>query len=302
MTMDAPDISVIIVSYNTAELIGPCITSVLASKGVSIEVLVVDNASRDASVSVVRERFPAARLIENSSNRGFAVANNQALRMVTGRYVVFLNPDTEVAEDTFQTMLAFMEAHPLVGLAGPGLLNPDGTRQDSVSKRYPGRRWGAADLGTLPGEIACVMGACQIAPLELLSSLGGFDEDFFLYGEDQDLCLRVRKRGFEIGYIDDAVVIHHGGQSEVHTLPANIARKKMHAEYIFYRKHYRPETIARIRRSQQIRALWRIFTIRLLLPVMSDKESARRKLACYRVAREWHPTKHNDSMVWKTSS
>jgi GT2 family glycosyltransferase len=127
------------------------------------------------------------------------------------------------------------------------------------------------------------LGACQIVSGDLLKSIGGFDEDFFLYGEDQDLCLRIRKRGLEISFIEDAVIIHRGGQSERNTLPEEVVRKKIQAEYLFYSKHYRPETVRRIRAAQQSRALWRIFCIRFLLPLTFDKESSHKKLARYRV-------------------
>lgn len=280
------DISIIIVSYNTAALTVACLESVFASQRVSCEVFVVDNASRDDSAEIIRKKFPAVKLIANDTNRGFGAANNQALRDCTGRYVVFLNPDTTVEPLSFSTMIAFMDAHPEVGLAGPRVLNPDGTRQDSVSYRYPGHRHGAADIGSLPGEIACVLGACQIASAKLLHELGGFDEDFFLYGEDQDICLRIRKRGFRIGLIDDAVIMHHGGQSERTTLPAEVVRKKFRAELLFYRKHYRPETMQRICRAHRRRALWRMFSIRLALPLTSNKESARGKLSRYQVILE----------------
>ncbi len=274
------NISVVIVSYNTVHLLADCLESVLTSEGVSLEVFVVENASRDESAALVRERFPCVRLIVNAGNRGFAAANNQALRECAGRYIVLLNPDTTVEPESLRTLVAFMEAHPEVGLAGPRVLNPDGTRQDSVSFRYPGERYGAVDIGDLPGKIACVMGACQIIAADLLRSLGGFDEDFFLYGEDQDLCLRIRQHGKEIGVVNDAAIRHHGGQSERETLPEEVVRKKVRAEYLFYRKHYRPETIERIRRRQRTRARWQLFLKRLL------PASDRRKLAGYRVVLE----------------
>ncbi|WKZ32544.1 MAG: glycosyltransferase family 2 protein [Thermodesulfobacteriota bacterium] len=286
MAGKAPDISVVIVSYNTAGLLASCLESVLATEGVSYEITVVDNASKDGSPEVVRKRFPSIRLIVNKTNRGFGAANNQALPGCAGRYIVLLNPDTTVEPDSFRKMAEFMDGHPETGLAGPMVLNADGTRQDSVSLRYPGHRHGAADLGRLPGEIACVLGACQIARASLMRDLGGFDEDFFLYGEDQDLCLRVRKHGFEIGFIRDAVIMHHGGQSEIDTLPAELVRKKMRAEYLFYRKHYRAESIRRIRNAQRLHALWRILSIRMLLPVAADKTAALRKLERYRVVME----------------
>lgn len=286
MTPKTPDISVVIVSYNTAGLLATCLDSVLASEGVSFEVTVVDNASNDGSPDIVLTRFPAVRLVANRTNRGFGAANNQALPGCAGKHIVLLNPDTTVEPDSFRKMAAFMEGHPEVGLAGPMVLNPDGTHQESVSFRYPGHRHGAADLGRLPGDIACVLGACQIVRASLLRDLGGFDEDFFLYGEEQDLCLRMRKRGFEIGFIPDAVIMHHGGQSEIETLPAELVKKKLRAEHLFYRKHYRAETIRRIRKAQRLHALWRILSIRMLLPVTADKDLALRKLERYRVVME----------------
>lgn len=278
-----PDVSIIIVSYNTADLIGDCLKSVLVSLQIRCEVFVVDNASRDGSADVVRKKFPTVSLIANEANRGFGAANNQALRECTGRHVVFLNPDTTVEPESFYRMIAFMDANPGVGLAGPKVLNPDGTRQDSVSFRYPGHRYGEADLGVLPGDIACVLGACQIASAGLLRELGGFDEDFFLYGEDQDLCLRIRMRGFEIGLIPDATIMHHGGKSERGTLPEEVVRKKIRAEYLFYRKHYRPETIEKIRRWQHVQALWRMLSLRMQCVFSSHKDSLLGKLSRYRV-------------------
>ena len=277
------DISIIIVSYNTADLTAACLESVFASQRVSYEVFVVDNASKDGSAETIRKKFSSVRLIANETNRGFGAANNQVLSECNGRLVVFLNPDTMVEPESLYTMAAFMDAHPKVGLAGTRVLNPDGTQQDSVSYRYPGHRYGAADLGSLPGDIACVLGACMIARADLLRELGGFDEDFFLYGEDQDLCLRIRKRGFEIGLVDDAIIMHHGGQSERNTLPEEVVRKKILAEYLFYRKHYKPGSIRKIRRAQHLRAFWRILSIHLQYLFSSNKDFLLRKLSTYRV-------------------
>jgi N-acetylglucosaminyl-diphospho-decaprenol L-rhamnosyltransferase len=277
------DISVIIVSYNTSDLTIACLKSVFASQRVSYEVFVVDNASKDGSVEAIQQNFPAVTLIANEKNRGFGAANNQALRVCSGRYVIFLNPDTTVEPESFFLMASYMDAHAEIGLACPKVINPDGTRQDSVSYRYPGHRYGAADIGTLPGDIACVLGACQIASANLLHEIGGFDEDFFLYGEDQDICLRIRKRGLEIGFIDDAVIMHHGGQSERDTMPAEVVRKKFRSELLFYRKHYRPETVRKLCEKQHRRAFWRVFFIRLQMPMMLDKKKYLGKLGRYQV-------------------
>jgi len=279
----APDLSVVVVSYNTADLIEACLLSVRASDGVSLETFVVDNASSDGGAAIVRERFPSVRLVENSTNRGYGAANNQVLERCAGRYIVLLNPDTEATPGAFRRMAAWMDANPGVGLAGPTVNNPDGSRQDTVSRTYPGQKRTAGELSGLPGEIACVMGACQIVRTDLMRRLGGFDEEFFLYGEDQDLCLRIRKKGYGIGHVGDAVILHHGGKSERGSLPADVWRKKALAEYLFYRKHYRPETVLRIARAHARRERRRMLLTRLILPFVRDRARALERMERYRV-------------------
>ena len=283
----APDVSVIIVSYNTADLIEACLLSVRASDGVSFETFVVDNASLDGGAALVREKFPWVRLVENRENRGFGPANNQALPLCAGRHIVLLNPDTVVRPGAFRALSSYMDAHPRVGLAGPALRNPDGTPQESVARRYPGQKHASGELSGLPGSIACVMGACQIVRPELLRDIGGFDEDFFLYGEDQDLCLRIRKRGYEIGYVESAEVVHHGGQSERGAMPIEVYRKKLDAEYLFYEKHYLPGTVRRIRNAHLAKAAWRLAVLRAALPFAGDRAAAAAKVERYRALREF---------------
>lgn len=275
------DLSLIVVSYNTAELTCGCLKSVLTADGGKREFFVVDNASADGSAGRIETEFPAVRLIANAENRGFAAANNQVLPHCLGRYLFFLNPDTRVHPDAFTRAVSFMDQNPQIGLAGLRIINPDGTPQESVSFRYPGQKHCRGELGRLPGRIACVLGAAMIARTGLVRELGGYDEAFFLYGEDQDLALRIRKSGFEIGFIDDAVVVHYGGQSEVPSGAAAMWKKKVRAENIFYRKHYRPETIRRIRRAELIKAAYRIATLRMTLPFTQHNERAREKLARY---------------------
>jgi GT2 family glycosyltransferase len=279
----APDLSVIVVSYNTADLIEACLLSVQASRGVSHELFVVDNASSDAGAALVRDRFPSVCLVENRENRGFGAANNQVLPRCAGRYIVLLNPDAETTPDALRSMAGYMDNHPRVGLAGPTVRNVDGTRQDSVARSYPGQKRTSGELSGLPGEIACVMGACQIVRAGLMRALGGFDEQFFLYGEDQDLCLRIRRMGYEIGRVDDAVVLHHGGKSERGVPSVDVARRKAQAEYRFYRKHYSPESVRRIARAHVARERRRILLTRLSLPFVRDKARARERLARYRL-------------------
>ncbi len=268
------DLSVIIVNYNTADFLGRCLTSVARQTDVDVEVIVVDNCSKDDSPDFVREHFPWVRLMANDQNLGFSRANNQALKDCRGAYVYFLNPDTEVRSGAFKNMVDFMESHPNVGLAGTQLVNPDGSAQSSVEIRYPGQRYARNELRSLKGDIAWVMGSSMIARLEVIRGIDGFDENFFLYGEDLDLCLRIRKSGWDIGYIPEAMVIHWGGQSERNNLPVEVWEKKIRAEALFYRKHYSPKTVRTIDRWNFYQACWRIFTLKLELLFTFNKKLA----------------------------
>jgi N-acetylglucosaminyl-diphospho-decaprenol L-rhamnosyltransferase len=284
---DNPEVSIIIVTYNTADLIGTCLDSIAADTGPVREVFVVDNASTDAGVEIVRERYPWVHLSAAAINRGFAAANNQVLPLCRGRYIYYLNPDTRLTgSGVLAACVRFMDGNPAVGLAGTRLVNPDGSLQQSVSWRYPGHRFASAETAGLQGAIACVMGASMFARAELIRRMGGFDEEFALYGEDQDLCLRIRRAGHEIGYIDEAVVVHHGGQSERQSLPAEVWKKKTRAEQLFYRKHYLPRTAARIRRADMIKACFRIVTLKLAAPFGRKRDAAEGKRIKYRAVYE----------------
>jgi N-acetylglucosaminyl-diphospho-decaprenol L-rhamnosyltransferase len=284
--MDPLDVSIIIVNYNTADFIGMCLESLGPEGGVSREVFVIDNASGDGSAEIVRDRYPWVHLIVNGQNKGFAAANNQILPLCHGRYLFFLNPDVLVGEKALERCIQFMDANPEVGLAGTRLTNPDGSLQESVSRHYPGQRFAGPEMDGLKGAIACVQGSSMIARTELIRRIGGFDEDFSLYGEDQDLCLRVRREGYEIGYIDSVNVVHFGGQSERQTRQDEVWKKKTRAEYLFYRKHYRPQAIGRIRRADLLKACFRIATLTLTMPLIGKRERAEGKRAKYRAIYE----------------
>jgi N-acetylglucosaminyl-diphospho-decaprenol L-rhamnosyltransferase len=278
------DFSVIIVNYNTADFLRRCLNSLGSQGDIRVRAIVVDNASHDDSQDVVKSEFPQVKLITNKQNLGFARANNQALRSCKSKYVYFLNPDTEVQQGTFGAILGFMDSHPNVGLAGTRIINPDGSPQPSVETRYPGQKRARQELRGLDTGIAWVLGASMIARRALLEDLGGFDERFHLYGEEQDLCLRARKAGWTIGYIPDAVVVHWGGQSERDTKPVEMWKKKFEAELVFYEKHYTKRTIRAIKRANLAQAFWRLVTLRLALPFTSNRENSLRKLDKYRLA------------------
>ena len=278
------DLSIIIVNYNTRDYLARCLESLAGISAISAEVIVVDNASGDLSVEMVRHRFPEAVVIANTENLGFAKANNQAIAISNGRYLYFLNPDAEVHKGALETMISHMEIHPDVGLAGTRLVNPDGSAQSSVESRYPGQKHAKNEMAGLKGDIAWVLGASMIARRMAIVNAGGFNEDFFLYGEEQDLCLRLRRSGWVIGYIPDAVVLHWGGKSERDHLPANVWEKKFRAELIFYRSHYSEKAVQRICVENLIQAVWRIVSLKLTLLFCADKTLLQHKLDKYRVA------------------
>jgi N-acetylglucosaminyl-diphospho-decaprenol L-rhamnosyltransferase len=280
------EVSIVIVTYLSADVIGPCLDSIGAGGNVSREVFIVDNASGDGTADIVRAKYPSVQLIANESNRGFSAANNQAIPLCRGRYLFFLNPDAELAGGCLEAAVRYMDENPAVGLAGTKVVYPDGSLQETISLRYPGQKHAAEEIKGLPGAIACVLGASMIARAELIRAIGGFDEDYFLYGEDQELCLRIRQRGYEIGYIGESVVRHIGGHSERASASADRWRRKARAEYIFYRKHYRPETIRKIYREDRLKARWRTLTIPLTLPFLRDGEAAQDKLVKYRTILE----------------
>lgn len=227
--------SVIIVSWNVRDLLRRALTSVLQeAKDAALEVFVVDNASRDGSAEMIRNDFPAVRLIANKENRGFAAACNQAIRESRGEYVLLLNPDTELRPGALQALARFLVSHPSAGVVGGKILNPDGTIQPSV-RRFPTlasqilillklhrvlprlpalRRYFVSEFDyTRAQEVDQVMGAFFCVPSHLWNAVGLFDERFFVWFEEVDFCKRVRDAGFSVFYTPDAVVTHHGGRS-----------------------------------------------------------------------------------------
>ena len=277
------DLSIIIVNYNTADMLVRCLRSIHSQSSKSSEVIIVDNASQDNSLDIAEGSVPRLTVIGNKRNLGFARANNQALKVSRGRYIYFLNPDTELREGVLDAIIAFMGTNPEVGLAGTQILNPDGSIQSSVERHYPGERHSRGELSGLRGDIAWVSGASMIARRSVIRQVHGFDERFFLYGEDLDLCLAVRNAGWTIGYIPEAMVVHWGGVSERNTLPIDVWKKKFNAEILFYQKHYTDKTVRAIRRATIAQALWRIFTLKLTLFLRKNKEIPLKKLDRYRL-------------------
>lgn len=233
-----PFVDVIIVTYNSSEYITDCIQALLSSVGVQLQIFIIDNASSDHTPEKVKSLFPSIHVISNARNLGFGAANNIALKLCSSDLILFLNPDTMVYPESIKQLASFLLGQPHLAMAGPYIENTDGSLQDSVSFRYPSEKFAPEVVADLPGKIAAILGACIMIKKEASNRLQGFDEDFFLYGEDQDLCIRARKLGYGIGYLKDAKIMHHGGLSEASTPRLEVVGKKLHAEFLFYQKHY----------------------------------------------------------------
>ena len=243
-------LSVVIVSYNVRSYLEQCLQSVQrALEGTEGEVFVVDNHSDDDSVETVRQHYPWVRLIENQENLGFAKANNQAIRQAQGDYILLLNPDTVVAEDTFHGVLAFMDEHPKAGGAGVMMCYEDGSRAPESKRALP-TPWVAAlkmmgftkryYLSDLPWDQPCrievVSGAFCLLRHEAIKTVGLLDEDFFMYGEDIDLSYRLLKGGWENWYLPYSI-IHYKGRS-TRKSDYRYVHVFYQAMLIFFQKHY----------------------------------------------------------------
>ncbi len=253
-------LSVIIVNYNVKLFLEQCLYSVFrAMKGIEGEVFVVDNASVDGSVEMLREKFHSVRLIANEKNVGFSRANNQALALASGEYILILNPDTLVEEDTFDTVIEFMDEHPEAGgvgvrmIDGRGRFLPESKRglptpavafykMFGLSALFPrSRTFGRYHLGYLDEDrvhaIDVLSGAFMFLRKKALNEAGYFDPDFFMYGEDIDLSYRLTQAGYKNYYDPHARIIHYKGEStKKGTL--NYVRVFYKAMLIFARKHF----------------------------------------------------------------
>lgn len=254
------DLSIIVVNYNVKEFILNLLGSLQSAlKDISSEVIIVDNASEDDSVKFIREKYPDVKLIANEENIGFGRANNIGLEESSGKYILFLNPDTIVKDDTFSTMIKFFEEHSDAGMAGCKVLNPDGsfqlpcrrsfpgpwtsfTKLTGLSKIFPKSKWFAKyNLTYLDEnatyEVDAVSGAFMMIKREVYDKIGGFDSQFFMYGEDLDLCYRTQKANYKVYYVHSTEIIHYKGESTKRSSidETNVFYKAMH---LFVKKHF----------------------------------------------------------------
>ena len=264
------DLGIIILNWNTRDLLRDCLRSVFVSTGsLAFAVCVVDNASTDGSAAMVRAEFPQVRLIESQENRGYAAGNNQGLRdfgfgpgLSAGpRYALLLNPDTVVPPTALTQLVAYMDGHPACGAAGPRLVLPTGEldlacrrslafdafiyRMLGLSRLFPrSRRFGQYNLTYLSPdvetEVGSVVGACMIVRREAIAQAGLLDEAFFMYGEDLDWASALHQAGWEVRYNPAVTVLHVKRAASRQSHRAQIAFHE--AMLYFYRKHYAAQT------------------------------------------------------------
>ena len=254
-------LSIVIVSWNTKDLLEACLHSIYTYPlEQPFEVWVVDNKSKDDTVAMVRSQFPQVELIASEENLGFAGGNNRAIPHCQGEYILLLNPDTELKPDALNALVAFMDAHPEAGAAGSRLLNADGTLQPSCHPRPTLSRefwrmfyldavvpYGSYDMSKWqldqPREVDVLMGASLLLRKSVLDKVGLLDEGYFMYSEEVDLCFRLQKAGWRLFWVPQSQVVHYWGQSAKQVL-AEMFLQLYRGKLRFFRKHYGWLTVA----------------------------------------------------------
>ena len=261
MTNDQPkpELSIIIVNWNTREFLRACLRSIYATLDpISFEVIVADNASDDGSAEMVSSDFPEVLLVRNNENVGFAAANNIGLRRARGEFVMLLNPDTELCPNSAARMLDFMKSRPDAGLAGPKLISSSGKLQKS-GRRFPSffsevlcitrlfrvvrpwhdakLRWGRLNFDANV-EVDEVSGACMLIRKAALDQVGLLDERFFMYYEDVDLCYRLKKAGWKVYFLGEAPVIHIWAQGALKMGVLGATAMMYRSQYLYFLKHH----------------------------------------------------------------
>jgi GT2 family glycosyltransferase len=290
-----------------------CISSIYKTvKDIDFEVYVVDNNSNDGSQAAVKEKFSEVKLIENKTNTGFGYANNQALRIMQGRFAVLLNSDAVLKDEAVKNLLAFMTATSSAGIAGAQLLNEDSSLQNSIDNfpsteteifnksilrlffpgRYPSKNMSYKD----PIEVDSVIGACMIVRKDAMDEVGLFDEDYFIFLEETDWCYRMYKKGWKVYHVPDAEVFHLSGHSKKKT-PWRSQVEYYISLYMFFKKNRTPASYFALR----ILKPCKIF-INLILNIIGNmltlfqKEGLRNRLMKYYKLLVWHMLICPDSM------
>lgn len=283
--MACVDVSVIIVTFNSAAHIERCVRSVQTQRGITFEIIVVDNASADGTLKQLEKLN--CRILANPRNLGFGQGNNLGFRSCNGRYIYLLNPDARLtAPDALARICRRMEANPRWGMAGTSIRSSEGQTESPPAFGYPGSRHVHRDFSQLPGKIAWVMGASMFIRRELYEMLRGFDPDFFLYSEETDFCLRMRELGFEIGHVPEVAVEHVGAASEDTQDPYELSARKLRGLLRFRQKHYPPEDCIFLAKRDLYRAKFRMHWNASLALFQARRSKWWRKSRVYRAISE----------------
>lgn len=266
MQSHSVDISFVIVSWNVADLLAACLQSItyeLESAKLTAEVIVVDNASVDQTLSMLHAQFPWVQVIANKGNAGFARANNQGFTIATGDLVFILNPDTVLRPGALHRLVALLKQHPEIGMVGPKLFYGNGELQMSAARPLPtlltaiiddalslyrlfffGRwfqRYVAPYDYEHTQEVEAISGAAMLVRRAVLTRVGGFYEGYLHGGEDVELCLRFRECGQKVFYVHDAIILHYAGQSSIQDLvrvvPQSILSKQLYMQRCYGPRH-----------------------------------------------------------------
>jgi len=286
------DLAVIVVSTNEARWLHACLESVFDHRGTcSLDVVVADNESTDGTAALVRAEFPEARIVR-CMNRGFAHANNRALETTNARYALFLNPDTEIREGTFEALVRYLDEHPDVGLAGVIQLTEDGDIYPTIryfpnvlrafgqalgSERLPFRaqmlRERELDLSRYSQVVECdwTSGSFMLARREALQSAGFLDERFFIYSEEPDLCLRMKRAGWKVSHLPYMTIVHYAGKAGV--------RPKMSAQDAYARMQHARKHFGLLHRGTYGAALGLGYAVRALAAEQDHSSGIERRAA-----------------------
>ena len=261
------NLSNIIVNYNNSDVLIDCIESINKTiDGINFETIVIDNSANDDGIGTIKEKFPKVKFIQNKSNVGFARANNQAVKISKGDVLFFLNPDIVLTEGAFNKMISYLNSYQKIGVLGPKILNMDGTLQYScrsfpgvwtglfnryslISKFFPNNPYTARYLLTdfdhnEIKEVDWLSGSCLMIPRKVFLRVGMFDENYFLFNEDVDLCKSLKKYGYKVLYYPYAKVNHRITSSNRKVDSVIIVKRHLGMSY-YFKKHHKVNIILR---------------------------------------------------------
>ena len=285
------DVSICIVNWNTKDLLQKCIRSLRArTEGLRYEIIIVDNNSHDGSVQMVKLDHPECLIVESKDNLGFARGNNLAEKRASGKYILYLNPDTELITNAIRGMFLFLERNTDYGAVGCKLVTSDGQIQYTCARTFPtpfnqfcylamlnklfprSRLFGTVEMNYWDHadsrEIDCLSGACIMARRDIVKILHGFDEHYFMYAEDVDLCYRIKQKGWKIYYLADESIFHHEGASSKKRADRHFgAMMQRTSNYYFLTKHFGQRKALEYKVAVGVGSIIRLFALMFLVPV-----------------------------------